>query len=165
MKDLGVPDIPISNISRLGKPKQTGAEPNPSNLTDENRSIIGESQPGPNSSGLPGVDPEQPNTQDTGVVQATAIKHRPIRFAVPEQKHKWDILKKAPNVRNLISTLFNPGKVWISPDHTIIERKDHLEVRNELRTKRSQFPNDKYVIKNGKVVRSEGQTPSAPVAQ
>lgn len=154
LNDIGVTDIPIQNVSRLGKPTQSDSA---SGQGDTN----GASQR-PNDSVPPNAQDQQLDTSgglESGAVQATAIKHRPIRFSVAENNQKWDILKKAPNVRKVTSDLFNSGKVWISPDQTKIERQDYLAVRNTLRSKRVQFPNEKFAIKNGKVVPVEERQP------
>ena len=71
---------------------------------------------------------------------------RLIRVICSEETVKKDILRKAKQLRNLPAH----SNVYINPDLTLVQRDVNKQLRNELKTRRSQGEN--VMIRNGKVV-------------
>jgi hypothetical protein len=77
---------------------------------------------------------------------------RPVLVEVQNEKVKWNIIGRAKLLRES-----KKGEgIYISPDLTVQERKDALELRNELKKKREESQKNEdgrgWIIKKGRVV-------------
>ena len=96
------------------------------------------------------------NTQDLtgdGAASAEVARPlaRPLRVTLSSGLNKSKILKNAKNIRKSKSTQFDPLKIFIVPDQTALEREDDLKLRKKLQSKREQYPEKKFIIKNRQV--------------
>ena len=80
-------------------------------------------------------------------------KPRPLKVLLPSEEDKALALKKGPKVRDISPSdvCFDPTRVFISPDMTLLQREEDVKLRKELKEKRQSDPN--WVIKGKKVVR------------
>ena len=80
---------------------------------------------------------------------------RPVLVEVQNEKMKWNIIGRAKLLRES-----KKGEgIYISPDLTVQERKDALELRNELKNKREESKKNEdgrgWIIKKGRVVEKQ----------
>ena len=80
---------------------------------------------------------------------------RPVLVEVQNEKMKWNIVGRAKLLRES-----KKGEgIYISPDLTVQERKDALELRNELKNKREESKKNEdgrgWIIKKGRVVEKQ----------
>ena len=143
--DIGLNDLHFTGTTRLGKP----AHPPPSNSANsvdanDNTNTESSSQSDRTLEG---------DTSQTGVKAVGETKHRPIKITLNSVKDKWKVLESAPKVRTVESNHYNPKNIWIAQDLTKNARQRELDLRKQLNEKRTQDPENRYVIKNGEVVR------------
>ena len=81
-------------------------------------------------------------------------KPRPVLVKLQTGREKWNILKKAKNLRNCQHN--GMKRIGIAPDLTVSEREIDRKLRNELKTRRESGDNDWY-IKNGKLIKKNFQ--------
>ena len=143
--DIGLNDLHFTGTTRLGKP----AHPPPSNSTN---SVDANDYTNTESSSQSDRTLEG-DTSQTGVKAVGETKHRPIKITLNSVKDKWKVLESAPKVRTVESNHYNPKKIWIAQDLTKNARQRELDLRKQLNEKRTQDPENRYVIKNGEVVR------------
>ena len=76
---------------------------------------------------------------------------RPVKVILQNEEDKKRVLRNGPHVRNIDpdKVSFNPSKVCISPDMTILQREEDFKLRDELRRKRLVDPN--WIIKGKKL--------------
>ena len=80
---------------------------------------------------------------------------RPVLVEVQNEKMKWNIIGRAKLLRES-----KKGEgIYITPDLTVQERKDALELRNELKNKREESKKNEdgrgWIIKKGRVVEKQ----------
>ena len=73
--------------------------------------------------------------------------------------------RSGPKVRNVDASMvsFDPTKVFISPDMTILQRQEDLKLREELRRRRQENPN--WSIRGKKLVLKTPPAPPAPPSE
>lgn len=78
-------------------------------------------------------------------------KPRPIKVVLESEEDTKLLLRGGPKVRrvNPEGVSFNPSKVFISPDMTILQREEDFKLREELRRKRISDPN--WIIRGEKL--------------
>ena len=79
-------------------------------------------------------------------------KPRPIKVILSSEEEKTRIIKSGPKVRRVDSETvsFDPHKIFVCPDMTILQREEDIRLRGELRRKRADDPN--WIIKGKKLV-------------
>ncbi len=80
---------------------------------------------------------------------------RPIKVILNTEEEKTNILRSGPKVRNVDSdsVSFDPTKIFICPDMTILQRQEDVKIRQELRKKREEDPNGMWIIRGKKLIR------------
>ena len=88
----------------------------------------------------------------------------PIRVKLEDVASKVSVLKNSAKIRNeefdSPSYVFDNKTVFIVPDKTKMERETDVELRNKLKVKRQDFPQDKWKIRRGKIVKVPAETPT-----
>ena len=97
------------------------------------------------------LQPEAGNSETTET--QSNRRFRPVRVVLKEESDKWQIVRNATKVRKVDSQLYDPKKIFICPDHTKLEREKDIELRKNLKKKREEFPNEKFTIRNWKIVK------------
>jgi hypothetical protein len=100
--------------------------------------------------------------EDEDVV-AEKPHHRPIRIKFEDLDAKKNVLKSAPKIRLertdlhtediVIVNMIDSKQVFIVPDKTKMEREADVELPKNLDAKRKDFPQDKWKIRRGKIVK------------
>ena len=80
------------------------------------------------------------------------LKPRPI---LSNEMSKKNVLKRASMIRQRESEFHDCKNVFITPDHTILERKQDVKLREQLKRKRAIDPN--WMIKGGRLARKPPQ--------
>ena len=80
-------------------------------------------------------------------------RSRPIRVILKSEEEKWKVVGRATKIRQVQTDLYEPSKIYIVPDMTKLERDQDVELRRELKKKREDFPNDRYTIRKGKIIK------------
>ena len=81
--------------------------------------------------------------------------YRPIRVEFKSVDSRTKALKQAIKIRNGANaeiTEFDHKLIFIVPDQTKLERERDLKLRKELKKKRQENPNGRYMISRGRVV-------------
>ena len=86
----------------------------------------------------------------------------PLKVIMSSEDDKMKAIRNGPKVRNVDASFlsFDPTKVFISPDMTILQRQEHLRLRDELRRRRQENPN--WSIRGEKLVLKTPPSPPAP---
>ena len=90
------------------------------------------------------------STHRLGKKRKEGDRSRLLRVIMTSEEKKWNIIAKAPNVRDVVTQSYNPKKIFIIPDMTQLEREKEIEVRTELKDMRDKNPNQKFIIKGEK---------------
>ena len=77
---------------------------------------------------------------------------RPIRVQLQNEEDKWKVIGRATKIRQVKTEAYETGRIFIVPDMTKLEREHDLALRNELKKKRQDSPNEKLAIRKGKIV-------------
>ena len=107
---------------------------------------------------IPSNEVEAENNVEVDEEDITRRPHcRPLRIKLENIEAKKNILKNAPKIREetneVHSNLFNRKSIFIVPDKTKMEREADLKLRQELKVKRRDFPQERWKIRRGKVIK------------
>ena len=80
-------------------------------------------------------------------------KPRPIKVILSSEDEKTRVIKRGPKVRRVDpdGVSFDPTRIFVCPDMTILQREEDIRLRGELKKKRADDPN--WIIKGKKLVR------------
>ena len=89
--------------------------------------------------------------------------HRPIRIKFEDLDAKKKVMKNGPKIRAeqsdqrdediAIINMIDSKQIFILPDKTKMEREADVELRKSLESKRKDFPQEKWKIRHGKIVK------------
>ena len=128
--DIDCPDIEIETVQRLGKKPNSQSETS-NDVNDTERS-------------------EEATASNRRVENQ---RHRPIRIIVRTEEEKRKIIRNATKVRKVDTNHYDPKKIFILPDLTKLEREKDIDLRKNLRKKREDFPNERFVIRNWRIIK------------
>ena len=89
-------------------------------------------------------------------------RSRPLKVILNSEKEKQCAIRSGPKVRsvNPTSVSFDPTRVFISPDMTILQRQEDIKLRDELKKKRLSNPN--WTIRGKKLILRNPPAPPDP---
>lgn len=90
-------------------------------------------------------------------------RSRVVKVVLTNEEEKKQLLKNSPTVRKVDpkTVAFDPSKIFICPDLTILQREEDYKLREELKKRRQDDPN--WIIRGKKLFRKD--IPSAPDPQ
>ena len=88
----------------------------------------------------------------TDSTQGNLPYYRPIRCTLNSRQERNKVLKNGKNIRQSKLEDFDVKKVFFVPDQTPLERADDKALRDLLKSKRENYPDKKFMIKNKQVM-------------
>ena len=139
-------EIPkVAYIDRLGAKKSSNAQPE------------GDRRGGARASAA------EEDAEEEGDEVVPKPHHRPIRIKFEDLDAKKKVMKNGPKIRNeqpdqrekdiAIVNMIDLKQIFIVPDKTKMEREADVELRKSLEAKKKDFPQDKWKIRGGKIVK------------
>ena len=89
-------------------------------------------------------------------------RSRPLKVILNSEEEKQCAIRRGPKVRSVdpTSVSFDPTRVFISPDMTILQRQEDIKLRDELKKKRLSNPN--WTIRGKKLILRNPPAPPDP---
>ena len=86
-----------------------------------------------------------------------------MKVVLTNEEEKKRLLRNSPTVRKVDpkTVAFDPNKIFICPDLTILQREEDYKLREELKKRRQDDPN--WIIRGKKLFRKD--IPPAPDPQ
>ena len=89
----------------------------------------------------------------------TAKKTRPLKVVLSSVKNRADLIRNSKEMRNAEAKY---SKVFINPDLTPREREVDKKLVTELKKKRQENPDEHWIIRRGRITKTEGTVQSRP---